>query len=306
MKLIVLTGFLGAGKTTLLKGLMEAFKNKKIGVLMNEFGELGIDGRLLEDEHCQLLELSSGSIFCACLKENFIQGLLRFLDTDLEYLFVESSGVSDPSNMGTILDTVKRLSGKAYDYLGSICVVDGLYFKAQYEVIPALKRQIIHADTVIVNKADLQSAEALEEIDEILEGIHPGIKIYRASFCEVEFLKLVTRMAGEEGLPQESLNTWESRPKAGVLSCKAVVDYQRFGQFIHAIKGSAHRIKGFVKTNAGDFEVSCVKEFSIVTPWKEPLEKTELVIISSVGVGIISVVLKAWKTFLGDTEMSFK
>ena len=306
MKLIVLTGFLGAGKTTLLTGLLKAFDDQKIGVLMNEFGEIGIDGRLIEDGDFKLMELDSGSIFCACLKENFIQGLVKFLATDLEVLFVESSGVSDPSNMGTILETVAKLAGKSYEYLGSICVVDGLYFKAQREVIPALGRQLAHAAAVIINKADLQTPEVLAEIEAEIETLHPGVKIYRTAFCEVDFRQLVAQLGGEEALPQESLNTWESRPKTGVITTETAVDYQGFGRFLHEIIGSAHRIKGFVKTNAGNFEVSCVNDFSIVTPWDKPLSKTEMVIISSVGVKIISVVLSAWKTALGETPFEFK
>lgn len=306
MKLIVLTGFLGAGKTTLLTGLLKAFHHEKIGVLMNEFGEVGVDGRLIEDGEFKLMELSNGSVFCACLKENFIKGLVRFLEMDLETLFVESSGVSDPSNMGIILETVEKLSGKSYDYRGSICVVDGLYFKAQYELIPALKRQIVHAGAVIINKADLQKASVLNEIEEMIRIDHPGIQIQRASFCEVDFKSLIENLGEACGSPEESLNTWESRPKTGVITTDALLDYQRFGQFIHAIKKDAHRIKGFVRTNAGNFEVSCVNDFSIITPWDKPVEKTEIVVISSVGVKIISTVLDAWKEIMGNLPILFK
>ncbi|MEG0373977.1 MAG: GTP-binding protein, partial [Enterococcus sp.] len=155
MKLILLTGFLGAGKTTLLTHLLEAFKETKIGVLMNEFGEKSIDSELIKGVDFDLMELTNGSIFCACLKENFIKGLAAFLDYDVEMVFIEASGVADPSNMGQILETVKKVSGgKAYDYRGALCVVDGLYFLKQLEVIQALRKQIKYSSTVIINKAD--------------------------------------------------------------------------------------------------------------------------------------------------------
>ncbi|PKM48674.1 MAG: GTP-binding protein, partial [Firmicutes bacterium HGW-Firmicutes-6] len=100
MKLILLTGFLGAGKTTMLKKLLIEYEGRKIGVLMNEFGETGIDGQLIKNEDFDLIELNNGSVFCVCLKENFIKGLAEFLHHQLEIVFVESSGVADPSNMG--------------------------------------------------------------------------------------------------------------------------------------------------------------------------------------------------------------
>ena len=150
MKLILITGFLGSGKTTLLKKLLNEYKDSKIGVLMNEFGETSIDGQLIKGADFDLIELTNGSIFCACLKENFIKGLAEFLSHDLEIVFVESSGVADPSNMETILETVTKISDKKYDYAGSICIADGHYFIKQFDVIPAIEKQIFYANEVII------------------------------------------------------------------------------------------------------------------------------------------------------------
>ncbi|NCA80690.1 MAG: 2Fe-2S iron-sulfur cluster binding domain-containing protein, partial [Sphingobacteriia bacterium] len=96
-----------------------------------------IDFKNLPDEDFDLIELNNGSVFCSCLKENFIKGLAEFLNHPLEVVFVESSGVADPSNMGVILETVKKISGKAYDYAGSICIVDGVYFLKQFGAVLA-------------------------------------------------------------------------------------------------------------------------------------------------------------------------
>ncbi len=306
MKLVLLTGFLGSGKTTFLTNLLKSFNDVKIGVLMNEFGEKSIDGELIKSDDFDLLELTGGSVFCACLKENYIKGLAGFLDYDLEYVFVESSGVADPSNMGTILETVSSISGKAYDYLGAICIVDGLYFLEQYDLIPALHKQLIYSNAVIINKTDLQSEERLNQIEEKIREVNSRTQIYRAAFCEVSMEEILEKMNGEQPAPVETTNTWESRPKTSVLRSDEPLDYQKFGAFLHDIKKHAYRIKGFVKTNAGDFEVSCVNEFAVMNPWKTALDKTEVVIISSVGIKIISEVLAAWKKFLGDVPMEFR
>lgn len=91
-KLYVLTGFLGSGKTTVLLKLLEILKGHRIGIIQNEFGKLGIDGTILRNDEIQMVEINRGSIFCSCLKLNFVQALAEMAAQDFEYLFVESSG----------------------------------------------------------------------------------------------------------------------------------------------------------------------------------------------------------------------
>ncbi|WP_303867286.1 GTP-binding protein [Acetobacterium wieringae] len=303
MKLILLTGFLGAGKTTLLKKILNEYQSRKIGILMNEFGEIGIDGQLIKNENFDLIELNNGSVFCACLKENFIGGLAQFLNHELEIVFVESSGVADPANMGSILKTVTKIAGKAYDYLGSICIVDGRYFLKQLDVIAALERQIIYASKVIINKADLQNPETLQVIAQKITTINPTTEIFKASFCEVPLADLIMTMKSDNVKTGTSGNTWESRPQACVLRTEALLDYKIFEKFLHEIKFSTHRIKGFVRTDQGGFEVSSVRDLAILTQWNEPIEQTEIVMISAVGIRMISDLLRLWKQSFGDTPM---
>lgn len=303
MKLILITGFLGSGKTTLLKKLLNEYKDSKIGVLMNEFGETSIDGQLIKGADFDLIELTNGSIFCACLKENFIKGLAEFLSHDLEIVFVESSGVADPSNMETILETVTKISDKKYDYAGSICIADGHYFLKQFDVIPAIENQIFYANEVIINKADLQNTEELKAIETKIKGINSAARIFRSSFCDVPLRDLVSNMTGVKLMAKPSVNTWESRPKTNVLKTKEVLDYRVFEEFLNQIKSSTHRIKGFVRTNDGSFEVSCVNDFVVINPWCNPIEETEVVFISSVGIRLISDLLRLWKINFGDVSV---
>ncbi|KNZ42876.1 CobW family GTP-binding protein [Acetobacterium bakii] len=301
MKLILLTGFLGSGKTTLLTNLLKTYEGTKIGVLMNEFGETSIDGKLIKGGNFDLIELTNGSIFCACLKENFIKGLAEFLSYDLEIVFVESSGVADPSNMGTILETVTKLAAKAYDYAGSICIVDGLYFLRQFDVILALEKQIFYASAVIINKTDLQTPEILGIIEKKIRAINHNVEIYRAIFCEAPIQFMVKNMTVGKAMNEPTGNTWESRLVTKILKTHEIVDFQKFSGFLHEIKFSAHRIKGFVRTNSGNYEVSCVNDFAVMNPWFGPVEKTEVVFISSVGIRIISDLIKLWGKYLGHT-----
>ena len=98
-KLYVLTGFLGSGKTTVLLKILERLEGHRIGIIQNEFGKLGIDGNILRNDDIQMVEINRGSIFCSCLKLNFVNALSEMAQKDFEYLFVESSGLGDPSNV---------------------------------------------------------------------------------------------------------------------------------------------------------------------------------------------------------------
>ncbi|MEG0075871.1 MAG: GTP-binding protein [Eubacterium sp.] len=305
-KLVLLTGFLGSGKTTFLTRLLSAFDGVKIGVLMNEFGEKSIDGTLIRGTDFDLMELTNGSIFCACLKENFIKGLAEFLERDVEYVFVESSGVADPSNMGSVLETVEKLTDKTYDYLGAVCIIDGFYFLKQYEVIPALHRQIEYSNAVIINKIDLQSPENSAEIEDRIKKINADTLIYKTAFCQVPIKEILHTMNYSHKTPKETTNTWESRPKTNILTTETIIDKIRFERFLNTIKGDTYRIKGFVRTDTGDFAVSGVNETIEMEPWTPAPKKTEIVIISSVGIKIISTVLNAWKCFFNEIPMIFE
>ena len=132
-KLYVLTGFLGSGKTTVLLRLLEALKGKRVGVIQNEFGKLGIDGTILRNDDIQMVEINRGSIFCSCLKLSFVQALAEMAQQDFDYLFVESSGLGDPSNVEEILEAAKALAGDRYSFQGAICLVDSVNFLDQLE-----------------------------------------------------------------------------------------------------------------------------------------------------------------------------
>ena len=155
IQIVLLSGFLGAGKTTLMQRLLDTYKDHKIGVIINEFGEINIDAKLVSRDGIDITELSNGSIFCACIKDKFVDGLIAMSKTDIEYLFIEASGLADPSNMGDIISGIKKETDDNLLIKGSICIADGVSFLELVEVLPALERQVKHANAVVVNKMDL-------------------------------------------------------------------------------------------------------------------------------------------------------
>lgn len=290
IQIVLLSGFLGAGKTTLMQRLLDTYQNHKIGVIINEFGEINIDAKLVERDGIAMAELPNGSIFCACIKDKFVDGLIEMSRTDIEYLFIEASGLADPSNMDDIIEGIKKDTEDNYLMKGNICVADGCNFLELVEVLPALERQVKHANAVIVNKMDLIDEATFKEISEKIGEINEAVKIYAASHCDVNIKEIVDNFTPTLVRSEESTNTYESRPQTFIVRADQPVEKAKLIQFIKSISDSSYRIKGFCQTvEEGTVEVSGVVNNLIITPWKAE-EKTELVVISSVGMKMMSLI----------------
>ena len=175
-KLVLLTGFLGAGKTTFLNHVLQEFSQEKIGLIVNEFSGIGVDGALIRHDipGASMIELNNGSIFCACIKDSFVDSLIDLAGRNLDYVFVEASGLADPSSISSILDQIATLSGAVYDYCGAICLVDALYFPKYLKLLLALRRQVEYSRAVILNKVDLVTEEQLAQVEQSIREINPS------------------------------------------------------------------------------------------------------------------------------------
>jgi len=293
IQLVLLTGFLGAGKTTLLKSILEAYRNKKIGVIINEFGKINIDARLVEKDGIEMAELSNGSIFCACIKDRFVDSLIALSNTDIEYLFIEASGLADPVNMPTILKGIESKTGTSYHYRGAICMIDGENFLDLVELLPALERQVEYGDVMILNKADLIDEETIVQISELVHKMNPNVQIHVTSYGRVDTAEIVEAMKPDEKEGKETSNTFESRPNSLVLTAEEIIASDDLEEFLKEISGSTYRIKGFVRTEKGTLEISTVGKNIHLNPWQAEIRESQIVVISSVGIRILSVVTAA-------------
>ena len=293
IQIVLVTGFLGAGKTTLMQLLLESESDKKVGVIVNEFGKINIDARLIEKDGIQMSELSNGSIFCACIKDKFVDSLIEMSYQDLDYLFIEASGMADPSNMQQILDGIRPKTGTEYLLKGSACVVDSEHFLDMVDMIPALERQVRYAGAVIVNKADLANKAQIQEIRERIKEINDQVDIFPVSYCKVDCEELMNSFSPVLAQGEETTNTYESRPGCFIVKAREVIAYDRLMEFLKAVAKDSYRIKGFAATDKGDYEVSAVVETIQITPWHEKLEESEIVIISAVGVRMMSLITAA-------------
>lgn len=294
-KLYVLTGFLGAGKTSLLLHLLDALKEKKIGIIQNEFGKLGIDGEILRRDGIELTEISRGSIFCSCLKLSFVQALAELGGRDLEYVFVESSGLADPSNIEEILFAVKALAGDVYELKGVICLVDGVNFLSQVSDVETVDRQLAHCHLAAINKVDLIDETQCTRVIEAVRRVNPACELItcREGDIGTAFLK-EDLMSRQWAVCEDTLNQIDNKPKTLSLLFQDVMPQEHLNAFLNAVLPDCYRIKGFFHLEEGWRQIDVVGERIDYKPC-EPKPESQLVFLSRIGPQVIRVIDTAWK-----------
>ncbi|HFL3828434.1 TPA: GTP-binding protein [Clostridioides difficile] len=301
IKLYLLTGFLGAGKTTFLTNVLNNLKGNKVAVIMNEFGKVGIDGTIIRKEGMELVEINRGSIFCSCLQLSFVSALIDMADRNMEYVFVESSGLADPSNIGEFLEAVKVAKGDIYDYSGAICIVDGLNFLEQVEDIETVERQLKFCHLVILSKVDLIDDKKLKMVKDKIREINDKVEIIESINGKIDYNFLEKNLLEENWIgTEDTTNTPENKPKTLTLTYDGEVSKEKLSQFLDIIKKDCYRIKGFFKLEDGWNQVDVVGKRIDYRPTKNQGPNSEIVIISKIGPQIIRPIFKAWEEIVGE------
>ena len=191
----VLTGFLGAGKTTLLNRILSEQHGRRYAVIVNEFGELGIDGGLVVDAEEELFELNNG---CACCKVRgdllrVIGGLVKRRDR-FDGFLVECSGLADPAPVAQTFFADDLVRQRAR--LDSIvCVADARHLASSLATSREAAEQLALADTVLLNKTDLVDAAGLAEVEAIVGRANPEARLLRGIRCDVPLKDVLDRGA---------------------------------------------------------------------------------------------------------------
>ncbi|MEN9211945.1 MAG: GTP-binding protein [Thermostichus sp. DG_1_6_bins_120] len=150
----ILTGFLGSGKTTLLRRILQEEHGLRIGVILNEFGEISIDSELVNMPEAGLMQLSNGCL-CCTVRDDFEQAARELLkcSQELDYLVVETSGVADPRQVTELF--VQRVFHNDLRLDGVVTLVDGPEYWHNFQRSQTAAHQISSADIVLLNKVDL-------------------------------------------------------------------------------------------------------------------------------------------------------
>ena len=251
--LFLISGFLGSGKTTFLKNILERKKDERIGVIVNEFGSLGLDAATLQlpsDKDIPMVQINNGSIFCACLKGGFVKTLADFLELPIDRLYVEASGMADPSSMEKLLAEMvpfvqkKRDIKRDYNYRGSICVVDAVNFEDLCATVVAGYNQVQKSNLILLNKTDLCDPETVAALRGELEGINPRAYIYETTYAQVPDEILDQYLAGETTNVGDTTNRCDNRLFAGVLQLDETFGEAEMLAFLKELQEEFVRIKG--------------------------------------------------------------
>ncbi len=184
----LLTGFLGAGKTTALNHILRLpeIASKKIALIINEFGKLGVDGKLIEAGDYAKYEINKGSLFCICTKTDFLKALKELADeVKPELVIIEATGIAETLDIeGFIREP--HLHG-VFEVKANICLVDAENYTKTAPYLKAVNSQVQWADGIIINKADMVDTDELEKLKRILAGINPRAKMVSCEYGGVGF-----------------------------------------------------------------------------------------------------------------------
>ena len=189
----VITGFLGVGKTTMLtNSVKHYFGDRKIAIIVNEFGDVGVDSQILSNVHSEVLEISEGCICCK-LAQEFEAGVMEIIQKyDPEIIFVETSGASEP------FPIFLSLQNLGISVEGIVCVTDAKNF-ASYSENTTAKYQIGGSNIILLNKTDLVNEQELNEVEVQIKEIKEAFNIKNTMTGEPIFKNYVTHRV-EQGL----------------------------------------------------------------------------------------------------------
>jgi G3E family GTPase len=180
----IITGFLGSGKTTLLNHILTNQQGVKTAVLVNEFGEIGIDNELVVSTEDNMVELSNGCI-CCTINNDLVDAVYKVLEREekVDYLVVETTGLADPlpvamTFLGSELRDLTRLDS-------IVTVVDAANYSLDLFNSEAALSQITYGDVIILNKTDLVDEPTLQELEKKINNIKEGSRIIRTTKSQV-------------------------------------------------------------------------------------------------------------------------
>ncbi|HEY4251770.1 MAG TPA: GTP-binding protein [Roseomonas sp.] len=283
----VLTGYLGAGKTTLLNRILTENHGKKYAVVINEFGELGVDNDLVVDADEEVFEMNNGCICCTVRGDliRIIGGLMK-RKGDLDGIIVETTGLADPAPVAQTFfadEDVKR----ATKLDAIVTVVDAKHLLARLADSKEAEEQIAFADILVLNKMDLVTPEEADAVEKRIRGINPYAEIRRAEKSNVPIDAVLGRDAFNlarilerepDFLSGDDDHEHDSEITSVSFEVERPIDPERFNAWIQQVlahKGQdLLRTKGVLHYQGDDrrfaFQaVHMIADGDYIGPWKD-------------------------------------
>jgi len=282
----LITGPLGSGKTTLLRHIL-ATRPAKIAIVMNEFGEIAIDTKVIEGKNVRISELGGGCVCCSLLGE-FEAAVNEIIEKVApEIIVVETTGLAEPEAL--VFNIQEALPQCRLD--GVVSVIDADMLIRFPELGHTTRLQIEAADILLLNKIDLIEPSQIEPLERKLREINPSASIIRIERCQID-PELLFGIGREKEI---ALAPHEHQPKfeSFTFSSDNIFSRDCFERFVNRLPANVIRAKGFIR-----FPDDAQLFNFVAGRWElEPFEtgRTELVFIGK-GIAVEkSVVLRALK-----------
>jgi G3E family GTPase len=243
----VLTGYLGAGKTTLLNRILTEPHGKRYAVIVNEFGDIGIDNDLVVDTDEEVFEMNNGCI-CCTVRGDLIRILetLRKRKSKFDAIIIETTGLADPAPVAQTFFVDDDV--KAWTHLDAVVTVaDAKFLTDRLADSPEAKEQIAFADVILLNKTDLVTAAQLDEVEARIHAINPYARLHRTQNSAVALTEILDRGAFD----LERILTIEPH----FLETDDAHDHHDHGNDHHHHDHPPHGLKHYHDETVGSFSV---------------------------------------------------
>ncbi|MCA3694046.1 GTP-binding protein [Aquidulcibacter sp.] len=187
----VLTGYLGAGKTTLLNHILTSPHGKRYAVIVNEFGEIGIDHDLIVDVDEEIFELNNGCVCCSVRGDLIrILGALFRRGQTFDGVIIETTGLADPAPVAQTFFADDEIKNRAY-LDAVVSVVDAVHIAGQIQQSQEAVEQIAFADVIVLNKMDAATPDQLANAQAIIQRLNRGAKVVTTSRSHVDLAAIL-------------------------------------------------------------------------------------------------------------------
>ncbi|MGW3519883.1 CobW family GTP-binding protein [Streptomyces hydrogenans] len=304
---VVLAGFLGAGKTTLLNQLLRGARGTRIGVMVNDFGDIGIDAMTVAGQVGSTVSLGNGCLCCAVDAselDEYLEVLTR-PELRLDVIVIEASGLAEPQEL---VRMVLASENRRVVYGGLVEVVDAAEFAATRQRHPETDRHLALADLVVVNKADRVPEDELRAVRETVAGLADRAAVIEATHGRIDPELLFDRVVPEDEIVgQMSIEDvlyadedGHAHPHAAYdtvsLATAVPLHPRRLMAFLDSRPEGLYRLKGFVDFGAADpdhrYLVHAVGRFLRFYPEPWPAGEERLSQLVLIGTGVDAAALR--------------
>ena len=273
----IITGYLGAGKTTLIKNILDN-ADRKIAVIMNEFGEIDIDSKLIKGKNINIAELAGGCVCCSLTGEFELatKELIKKYKPDL--IIVETTGLAEPDAL--IFDIENELPDLKLDSIITLVDADNFF---KYPLGRTGKIQIEMSDILLLNKIDLVKKKEISLLENEIKKINSRANIIKTKFAKVDN-NLLFGLYSKKEIKKEINHNHTNNINFFSFESDKSLDKKKFEELLKKLPKEIYRLKGFVNLNNNFYLVNYVAQKYSLDEFKA--DKTQLVFI---GEGIMNV-----------------